>query len=105
MPATDIRRRVEVAPETLRMLDGISTATLSGLMLRRGLRSVFMAGVAPLNPEKHMVGLAFTLRYLPAREDMPGGEGLDDLTNLQRKGVDTIGTGDVFVIDARGNTN
>src|SRR6476620_4800546 len=36
---------------------------------------------------------------------MPGGEGADDLTNLQRKGVDTIGAGDVFVIDARGNTN
>ena len=52
-----------------------------------------------------MVGLAFTLRYLPAREDMPGGEGMDDLTNLQRKGVETIGAGDVFVIDARGNTN
>lgn len=105
MPATDIRRRVEIAPETLQLLENVSTATLSGLLLWRGVRSVFMAGVLPLNPEKHMVGRAFTLRYLPAREDMPGGEGMEDLTNLQRKGVDSIGAGDVFVIDARGNTN
>jgi regulator of RNase E activity RraA len=105
MPATDIRRRVEVAPETLAQLDIVGTATLSALLMRRGVRSVFMAGVLPLNPERHMVGRAFTLRYLPAREDMPGGEGLDDLTNLQRQGVETVGPGEVFVIDARGNTN
>lgn len=105
MPATDIRRRVEIAPETLKMLDNVGTATLSALLMRRGVRAVFMAGVLPLNPEKHMVGRAFTLRYIPAREDMPGGEGLDDLTNLQHKGVDTVGAGEVFVIDARGNTD
>ncbi len=52
-----------------------------------------------------MVGRAFTLRYIPAREDMPGGEGLEDLTNIQRKGVETVGPGEVFVVDARGNTN
>lgn len=105
MPATDIRRRVEIAPETLQQLENVGTATLSGILLRHGVRSVFMAGVLPLNPAKHMVGLAFTLRYLPAREDMPGGEGMDDLTNLQRQGIETIGPGEVFVIDARGNTN
>ncbi|MGI8856008.1 MAG: ribonuclease activity regulator RraA [Thermomicrobiales bacterium] len=105
MPATDIRRRVEIAPETLRLLENVGTATLSGLLMRRGVRSVFMTGVLPLNPEKHMVGRAFTLRYIPAREDMPGGEGLEDLTNVQRKGVETVGPGEVFVVDARGNTN
>jgi regulator of RNase E activity RraA len=105
MPATDIRRRVEIAPETLKLLENVGTATLSGLLMRRGVRSVFMAGVLPLNPEKHMVGRAFTLRYLPAREDMPGGEGMEDLTNIQRKGVETVGPGEVFCIDARGNTN
>jgi regulator of RNase E activity RraA len=36
---------------------------------------------------------------------MPGGEGLEDLTNIQRKGVETVGPGEVFVVDARGNTN
>ncbi len=105
MPATDIRRRVEIAPATLAQLEIVGTATLSALLMRRGIRSVFMAGVHPLNPERHMVGRAFTLRYVPAREDMPGGEGLDDLTNLQRQGVETVGPGEVFVIDARGNTN
>jgi len=105
MPATDIRRRVEIGAETLMQLENVGTATLSALLMRRGVRSVFLTGVLPLNPHKHMVGRAFTLRYIPAREDMPGGEGLDDLTNLQRQGVETVGPGEVFVIDAHGNTD
>lgn len=105
MPATDIRRRVEIGAETLMQLENVGTATLSALLMRRGVRSVFLSGVLPLNPHKHMVGRAFTLRYIPAREDMPGGEGLDDLTNLQRQGVETVGPGEVFVIDAHGNTD
>ncbi|MDQ2784091.1 MAG: ribonuclease activity regulator RraA [Chloroflexota bacterium] len=105
MPATDIRRRVEIGAETLMQLENVGTATLSALLMRRGVRSVFLTGVLPLNPHTHMVGRAFTLRYIPAREDMPGGEGLDDLTNLQRQGVETVGPGEVFVIDAHGNTD
>lgn len=105
MPATDIRRRVEIGAETLMQLENVGTATLSALLMRRGIRSVFLAEVLPLNPHKHMVGRAFTLRHIPAREDMPGGEGLDDLTNLQRQGVETVGPGEVFVIDAHGNTD
>jgi len=105
MPATDIRRRVEIGAETLMQLENVGTATLSALLMRRGIRSVFLTEVLPLNPHKHMVGRAFTLRYIPAREDMPGGEGLDDLTNLQRQGVETVGPGEVFVIDAHGNTD
>ncbi len=105
MPATDIRQRMEIRAETLMQLENVGTATLSTLLMRRGVQSVFLAGVLPLNPHKHMVGRAFTLRYLPAREDMPGGEGLDDLTNLQRQGVETVGPGEVFVIDAHGNTD
>ncbi|MGI8691263.1 MAG: ribonuclease activity regulator RraA [Thermomicrobiales bacterium] len=105
MPATDIRRRVAIGAETLMQLENVGTATLSALLMRRGVRSVFLTGVLPLNPHKHMVGRAFTLRYIPAREDMPGGEGLDDLTNLQRQGVETVGPGEVFVIDAHGNTD
>ena len=105
MPAPDLMRRVEIAAETLQQFESVSTATLAGLLMRRGIRTTFMAGVLPLTAEQHMVGRAFTLRYIPAREDMPGGEGLDDLTNLQRRGVETVGPGEVFVVDARGNTN
>ena len=105
MPYPDLTRRVEIAPETLAAFTAVGTATLTALLRKRGLRNVFLAGVLPLNPERRMVGRAFTLRYLPAREDMDGSMGLDDLTNIQRKGVETIGPGEVFAIDARGNTD
>ncbi len=105
MPTPDLLRRVEVSDATLRLLDNASAATVAMLLMRRGIRSTFMAGVLPLHPEQHMVGRAYTLRYLPAREDMPGEAGLEDLTNLQRKGVESVSPGEVFVVDARGNTN
>lgn len=105
MPTPDLLRRVAVSDETLRLLDTASAATVAMLLMRRGVRSTFMAGVLPLHPDQHMVGRAYTLRYLPAREDMPGEAGLADLSNLQRKGVESISPGEVFVVDARGNTD
>ncbi len=105
MPYPDLMRRVEIAPETLAAFATVGTPTLTALLQKRGVRNVFMTGVLPLNPERKMVGRAFTLRYLPARGDMDGSMGLDDLTNIQRKGVEEIGPGEVFTIDARGNTD
>ncbi len=105
MPYPDLTQRVEIAPDTLASFATVGTATLTALLQKRGLRNVFMTGVLPLNPERKMVGRAFTLRYLPARGDMDGSMGLDDLTNIQRKGVEEIGPGEIFTIDARGNTD
>ena len=103
MPYPDLTARAEVAPESLSILGRTGTATLYAMLAKSGVRSTFMTGLTPLNPEQRMVGRAFTLRYLPMREDMDGGMGLDDLTNLQRKGVEQIGPGEIFVVDARGD--
>ena len=62
-----------------------------------------MHGVAPLRPIMKMAGPAFTLRYIPAREDLDAGE-IDNLKDAQRVGIEEIGIGEVFVIDARGDT-
>jgi len=57
-----------------------------------------------LRPDLRLVGQAFTLRYIPMREDLePTGE-FDNLTNKQRLAVESVGPGDVLVIDARGDT-
>ncbi len=49
----------------------VSTATLTTLLFKRGLRNAFLQGVRPLNPATpRMVGPAYTLRYIPAREDL-----------------------------------
>ncbi len=56
-------------PDTRKKLMGISTATLCTALFKRGLRNAFIQDVRPLNPSlPNMVGVAFTLRYIPARE-------------------------------------
>ena len=52
-------------------LKHVSTATLTTVLFKRGLRNAYIQGVAPLNPDSPtMVGEAFTLRYIPSREDL-----------------------------------
>ncbi len=80
-----------------------STATLTTALKQFGLSRSYMHGVAPLRPDMKMAGPAFTLRYIPAREDLNAGE-VDNLKDIQRVGIEQIGKGEVFVIDARGDT-
>ena len=61
----------ELTSETRDQLKTISTATLMSCLYKRGLRNQFIQDVRPLNPNAGtMVGEAFTLRYMPAREDL-----------------------------------
>lgn len=82
----------------------VSSATLSTALFKRGLRNTFIAGATPLNPAaSRMVGEAFTLRYIPAREDLDRLEVFEDREHPQRKAVETIPVGHVMVIDSRGD--
>ena len=80
-----------------------STATLTTALKQFGLSRSYMHGVAPLRPAMKMAGPAFTLRYIPAREDLNAGD-VDNLKDIQRVGIEKVGRGEVFVIDARGDT-
>jgi regulator of RNase E activity RraA len=94
-----------VAPEILDLAKRISTATLTSQLQKRGFANTFMHGVRPLRPEMHLAGQAFTLRFIPVREDLePPGE-TDNLTSKQRLAVEAVGPGDVLVIDARGDVH
>jgi regulator of RNase E activity RraA len=93
-----------IAPEVLRQLDQVSTATISSQLNKRGYDGMFMNGVMPLRPEMRMSGQAFTLRYIPSRKDLEGDGVYDNLVNKQRIAVESVGPGDVLVIDARGDT-
>jgi regulator of RNase E activity RraA len=93
-----------VAPETFALLKRVSTATLSSQLHRRGFRQLVMRGVLPLRPDLRLAGRAFTLRYIPAREDLEHSAEFDNRTNKQRLAVEQVGPGDVLVIDARGDT-
>jgi regulator of RNase E activity RraA len=80
----------------------VSTATLGTCLFKRGLRSQFMQNVQRLSKStKNMVGEAYTLRYIPAREDLNGIEVFKDRSHPQRKAVDECPAGAVLVIDSR----
>ena len=92
-----------VAPDILDLARRISTATLTSQLQKRGFANTFMLGVQPLRPELRLAGQAFTLRFIPMREDIePPGE-TDNRTSKQRLAVEAVGPGDVLVIDARGD--
>ncbi len=84
------------------MLAGVSTATLTSVLLKRGLRNTFIGNVHRINPDvPQMVGPAFTLRYIPAREDIDVTASFDGRKHPQRIAVETCPEGHVFVIDSR----
>jgi len=89
-------------PQTRERLLGVSTATLCTALFKRGLRHQFIQDVRPLNPTlPNMVGEAFTLRYIPAREDLNPVSVFQDRAHPQRKAVEDCPPGCVFVIDSR----
>ncbi|HEX4410321.1 MAG TPA: ribonuclease activity regulator RraA [Xanthobacteraceae bacterium] len=83
-------------------LKGVSTATICTALYKRNLRNQFIQDVLPLNPKAPpMVGEAFTLRYIPAREDLNPISVFEDRSHPQRKAVEDCPPGAVFVIDSR----
>ena len=89
-------------PTTRHKLLGVSTATLCTALFKRGLCRQFIQDVRPLNPNlPNMVGEAFTLRYIPAREDLNPISVFQDRAHPQRKAVEECPAGAVFVIDSR----
>ena len=80
----------------------VSTATLCTALFKRGLRNQFIQDVRPLNLTlPNMVGPAFTLRYIPAREDLNPMTVFENRAHPQRKAVEECPPGSVFVIDSR----
>jgi regulator of RNase E activity RraA len=89
-------------PATRDKLKTVSTATLTTALFKRGLRVQMIQNVQALDPSKPtMVGEAFTLRYIPAREDLNPITVFQDRSHPQRKGIEDCPPGAVFVIDSR----
>jgi regulator of RNase E activity RraA len=90
--------------ETREKLKAVSTATLTTVLFKRGFRNCYIQGIHLINPDApRMVGPAYTLRYIPAREDLDHLGVFEDRTHPQRKGVEECPAGAVFVIDSRKN--
>lgn len=79
----------------------ISTATLTTCLLKRGFRSRMMTDVRALGPATRVVGEAFTLRFIPAREDLDMMANYAKRDNKHRRAIEECPPGHVLVIDAR----
>jgi regulator of RNase E activity RraA len=92
----------KLSPQTREKLKTVSTATLMTCLFKRGLRHQLIQDVHPLNPAAQtMVGEAFTLRYMPAREDLNPLSVFQDRAHPQRKAIEECPPGAVFVMDSR----
>ncbi len=92
----------KLKPETRQKLMGVSTATIYTALFKKGLRHQMIQDVRPLNAKlPNMVGEAFTLRYIPAREDLNPITVFNDRNHPQRKGIEECPPGCVFVVDSR----
>ncbi|HRK19011.1 MAG TPA: ribonuclease activity regulator RraA [Hyphomicrobiaceae bacterium] len=91
-----------LSPTTRDKLKTVSTATIATALFKRGFRNQMIQGAQPLRSGKPtMVGEAFTLRYMPAREDRNPVSVFQNRAHPQRKAVEECPPGAVFVIDSR----
>ncbi len=89
-------------PTTRESLKGVSVATLCTALFKRGLRNQFIQDVRPVGTvDTPMVGEAFTLRYIPAREDLNPISVFTDRGHPQRVAIEQCPQGAVLVIDSR----
>ena len=89
--------------ENRELLRHVSAATITTALFKRGFRNLYIQGVHRIGPGPNMVGEAYTMRYIPAREDLDVLEVFKDRTHPQRKGVEECPSGHVFVCDSRGD--
>jgi regulator of RNase E activity RraA len=95
-------RATMLSPNSRSALGKVSTATLTTVLFKRGLRNVFIQGVFLLNRDApRMVGEAYTLRYIPAREDVDQLGAFEGRGHPQREAIEACPPGSVLVMDAR----
>ena len=89
----------------VKILETITTATITTILLKKGLRNVWMRGTAPLaKGQPRLVGRAFTLRFVPAREDLATPESWSSPIST-RAAIEAMPAGCIAVADAMGITD
>ena len=91
--------------EIVNTLSSVSTATITTILLKKGLRNVWLRGCCPLRPgSSRIVGPAFTLRFIPMREDLATPESWSSPRST-RAAIEAMPAGSVAVVDAMGITD
>ena len=96
---------MSVDPKIMEALSGISTATITTVLLKKGLRNVWMRGTKPISAgQPRLIGRAFTLRFVPAREDLATPESWSSPIST-RAAIEAMPAGCIAVVDAMGITD
>lgn len=92
-------------PTIIAALGNVSTATVTTILLKHGLRNVWMRGTRPIRiDQERVIGRAFTLRFVPAREDLATPESWSSPTST-RAAIEAMPAGCIAVVDAMGITD
>lgn len=96
---------MQLDAKTIDILSKVTTATLTTILLKKGLRNVWLRGTRPLKPgQPRLVGRAFTLRFVPAREDLATPESWSSPIST-RAAIEDMPAGCIAVVDAMGVTD
>lgn len=96
---------MQLDPKAVEILSQVTTATLTTLLLKKGLRNVWLRGTRPLRAgQPRLVGRVFTLRFVPAREDMATPESWSSPIST-RAAIEDMPAGCIAVVDAMGVTD
>jgi regulator of RNase E activity RraA len=102
MPAVPQNIDMSLDPKVIEILSQVTTATLTTILLKKGLRNVWLRGTKPLRPgQPRLVGRAFTLRFVPAREDLATPESWGAPIST-RAAIEDMPAGCITVVDAMG---
>src|ERR1700733_8002557 len=94
-----------IDPHLAKAFDGVSTATITTVLLKKGLRNVWMRGTKPIrSPQQRQIGRAFTLRFVPAREDLATPASWASPIST-RAAIEAMPEGCIAVVDAMGVTD
>jgi regulator of RNase E activity RraA len=94
-----------IDPRLAKAFDGVSTATITTVLLKKGLRNVWMRGTKPIrSPQPREIGHAFTLRFIPAREDLATPASWSNPIST-RAAIEAMPEGCIAVVDAMGVTD
>jgi regulator of RNase E activity RraA len=97
--------KTELDARAIGILSQVTTATLTTLLLKKGLRNVWLRGTRPLRAgQPRLVGRAFTLRFVPAREDLATPESWSSPIST-RAAIEDMPAGCIAVVDAMGVTD
>lgn len=94
-----------LAPTTIAALQGVATATITTILLKKGFRNVWLRGTRPIRTgQPRLVGRAFTLRFVPAREDLATPASWTSPTST-RGAIEAMPAGCIAVVDSMGVTD